>query len=178
MNVLALSRSIALAGAATAALAACGSWVDQGVARMKGLLPHHAPPAAVQQARPPAFDRDMVAAVSGGTGNDMPVKVRFALRDRPEIGKSATLDLEVVPSAQLDRLVAVFHAQDGLSVSAGAQPAQSDHPEPGIPIAHELTIVPQRDGIFYLDATVLVDFGNESVARTFTIPVIAGSGAP
>ncbi len=185
MNTSALSRLLALACAvvAMAGVTACSSSGNPGVSllgKLERLLPHHTAPVAVQHtaAAPPSIDGDMVTAVSSGKDDQMPVTVRFALRDRPEVGKASELDLEVIPSAPLDKLIAVFHAQDGLSVSAGAEPAQREHPEAGIPIAHRLTIVPARDGIFYVDATVLVDFGSESVARTFTIPIIAGAGEP
>ncbi len=181
MNTSALSRLIALACAA--AVTACSSPSSHGVWQYIGplgkLLPHHTAPAAMQHAAAPSsIDGDMVAAVSSGKGDDMPVKVTFALRNRPEVGQASELDLEVIPSAPLDKLVAVFHAQDGLSVKSGAEPSERDRPEPGVPISHRLTIVPARDGIFYVDATVLVDFGSESIARTFTIPVIAGTGEP
>jgi hypothetical protein len=118
----------------------------------------------------------MVTAVSAGKSG-LPVDVKFALRQRPEVGQSAELDLIVIPSAPLDRLMTSFHAEEGLTLSDGAQPSVQDRPEPGVPIPHALTIVPKQDGIFYVDAIVLADSGTESIARTFTIPVIAGGGA-
>ncbi len=118
----------------------------------------------------------MVTAVSAGKGG-LPVDVKFALRQRPEVGQSAELDLIVIPSAPLDRLMTSFHVEEGLTLSDGAQPSVEDRPEPGVPISHALTIVPKQDGIFYVDATVLADSGTGSIARTFTIPVIAGAGA-
>lgn len=180
MKVSVLLRLLAVACTA-AGCAACGSSLEHSLWHPGRLLPHHAPApaAAVQQASRPSPDRDMVSAVSNSKGiGDVPVEVKFALRERPEVGKPAELDLEMIPSAPLDRLIAVFHAQDGLSVNSGAGPVQLDRPEPGVPISHRLTIVPQHDGIFYVDTTVLADFGSQSIGRTFTIPVIAGSGAP
>ncbi len=176
MKISAFSRL--LAAACAAGVAACGSSGGHGSWYPSWLLPHRAAPAALQQAVKPSLDGDMVAAVTAGKDGNLPVRVRFALRDRPEVGQAAELDLELVPSAPLDRLVASFHAEPGLSVSGGAEPSERDRPEPGVPIPHRLTIVPQHDGIFYVDATVLADLGNESLARTFTIPVIAGAGAP
>jgi hypothetical protein len=117
----------------------------------------------------------MVSAVTASkTG--LPVEVKFALRQRPEVGQSAELDLLVIPSAPFDRVMTSFHAEQGLTLSDGAQPIVQDRPEPGVPIAHTLKIVAQQDGVFYVDATVLVDSGTESLARTFTVPVIAGTG--
>lgn len=181
MKVSTLLRHLILACAALGGVAACSpssswarSWTSWLPARF---VSHQAPTVAVQQAVKPPPDQDMVIAVSNGTGTSVPVEVRFALRERPEIGQAAELDLEVIPSAPVDRLIATFYAEEGLSVSDGAQPTERDRPEPGVPISHRLMIVPQRDGIFYVNATVLADFNNESVAHTFTIPVIAGEGA-
>ncbi|MGB6450845.1 MAG: hypothetical protein WBE92_08845 [Steroidobacteraceae bacterium] len=182
MKIPTLLRHLVLACAVLGGVAACspssrwiGSWTSS---RLDRLFSHQAQSAAAQQDVKPPPDNDMVVAVSSGTGTSVPVEVRFALRERPEIGKAAELDLEVVPSAPVDRLIATFFAGEGLSLSDGAQPAERDRPEPGVPIAHRLMIVAQRDGIFYVNATVLADFNSESVAHTFTIPIIAGAGSP
>jgi hypothetical protein len=39
-----------------------------------------------------------------------------------------------------------------------------------------VTIVPQHNGIFYVTAVVLTDSSDDTFARTFSIPVIAGEG--
>jgi hypothetical protein len=175
-------RHLVLVCAALGGVAGCNpssSWISRWMSRLpERPFSHQAPSVAVQQAVQPPPDRDMVVAVSNGTGTSVPVEVRFALRERPEIGKAAELDLEMVPSAPVDRLIASFYAEPGLTLSDGAQPAERDRPEPGVPISHRLTIVAQHDGIFYVNATVLADFNNDSVAHTFTIPVIAGAGSP
>lgn len=183
MNISAACRLVAVC-AGVAGIAGCGSSSSWDGGLIERLLPHHAKTgaasrAAVQHRAAASIDDDMVAAVTIAKGDELlPVEVKFALRERPEVGKASELDLEMIPSAPLDRLITVFHAEDGLNVSAGAGPAQRDRPEPGVPIPHQLTIVPERDGIFYVTATVLEDAGSESIARTFTIPVIAGAGAP
>ncbi|HTW36944.1 MAG TPA: hypothetical protein VMD49_00065 [Steroidobacteraceae bacterium] len=148
-----------------------------GACSLRGSATAHpgtAAPAAAQAAA--AAGVDMVAAVSSGK-TSLPVDVRFALRQRPELGQAAELDLLVTPSAQLDKLITSFHAQDGVAIREGAEPSVQDRPEPGVAIPHRLTIVAQQDGIFYVDATVLADWGGESIGHTFTIPVIAGAGA-
>ena len=164
-------RLLALACAAICALSACSL---RGNAASQ---PTVAASAAKRAAHPAAaHGTDMVAAVSSGKSS-LPVDVKFELRQRPEVGQPAELDLLVIPSGQLDRLLTSFHAQDGVAIRSGAAPSVQDRPEPGVPIAHTLTIVPQQDGIFYVDATVLADWGGESIGHTFIIPVIAGAGA-
>jgi hypothetical protein len=119
---------------------------------------------------------DFVAAV-GGDKSAVPVEVRFQLHERPEVGKPVELDVQLTPTAPLGRLVASFHAEDGLAIEQGGAASETDRPTPGVPLSRALTIVARHDGIFYVSATVLVDLGADSVARTFKIPVIAGGGA-
>ncbi|MGH8217317.1 MAG: hypothetical protein ACREUT_01920 [Steroidobacteraceae bacterium] len=181
-----LARRVAavLGLAVCAALGACGASPAPGshaagasaLAQLKALGARH-PRAAHATAKPAApGSADLVAAVAGER-SAVPVQVRFAVRDRPEVGKPVELDIEVIPTGPLGRLVTSFHAEDGLDIERGAGASATDRPEPGVPLARALTIVARRDGIFYVDATVLVDVGADSVARTFTIPVIAGAGA-
>lgn len=172
-------RCLALAGAAVAfaVVTACGSSGSPGA--LSSILASRqakgAHSAAPHKAAPRAAGGEMVAAVGSDKGG-LPIEVHFALRQRPEVGRPVELDIEVTPLGPIGRLVTSFHAEDGLAIEKGGSPEESDRPEPGVPLSRSLTIVAQRDGIFYVNATVLVDSGADSVARTFTIPVIAGEG--
>jgi hypothetical protein len=166
-------RMLAVACAGLCCLAACnGSPFNGGTHSHAGARSASARSAALPGAH---RDTDMVTAVSGGK-SEVPVEVKFALRQRPELGQPIGLDVEVIPSAPVDRLITSFHAEDGLTLS-DAQTIVHDRPDPGVPIDHTLTLTARQDGIFYVSATVLADSGTESIAHTFTIPVIAGAGA-
>lgn len=181
MNRSAWTRAtgLALGALAAAALAACGSsGMPQSAARAPAHTaktgPHH---PVKRQAIPGAVpSSDLVAAV-GSDEASVPVDVRFALRGRPEVGKPVELEVEVTPSGPIGKLVTSFHADDGLAIQSGGAASETVRPEPGVALSRALTIVAKRDGIFYVSATVLVDNGADSVARTYTIPVIAGAGA-
>lgn len=170
--------------AAGAALSACGFSSPSGtaglggssLAHLKSIATRHssAVHAAVKPVSPGSAD--FVTAV-GGDKTSLPIEVRYALRARPEVGKPVELDIQVTPTGPLGRLLTSFHAEDGLTIAGGGAASETDRPEPGVPVSHALKIVARRDGIFYVKATVLVDAGSDSVARTFTIPVIAGAGA-
>jgi len=166
-------RRLALACAALCGLAAC-NWSPFGAGAHPGQAASsaHARSAALPGAKREA---DMVTAVSGGK-TQLPVEVKFALRQRPELGQPIALDLEVVPSAPLDRVITSFHAEDGLTLANADKPIEHDRADPGVPIEQTLSLTAHQDGIFYVNATVLADWGTESVAHTFTIPVIAGAG--
>jgi hypothetical protein len=182
---------IALGAAALVALAACGSSGPSGSSAVPGSAAAQAHPAGPHPAAGKAahaaalgaagkahkVDADMVAAVGNGRAS-VPVQVRFALRQRPEVGKPVELDVELTPSAPVDRIITSFHADDGLTLRDGAAAQQTDRPELGVPLSRALTIVARRDGIFYVDANVVADAGPDSSSRTFTIPIIAGAGTP
>jgi hypothetical protein len=118
---------------------------------------------------------DMVSAVSAGK-TSVEIDLKFALRERPLVGVPVDIDVALVPGRDFDQVYATFSASDGLEVMKGGRMPQIEHPEPRAPISHTVTIVPQRDGIFFVSATVLADSPTNSVSHLFSIPVIAGAG--
>jgi hypothetical protein len=120
----------------------------------------------------------MVAAVSLGKAGP-PVELKFELREAPEVGHPLDVDLALLPdSPGLEHVYAKFQAGEGLELVDGGELATADKPPQGVPIRHTVRVLPKRDGIFTLNATVGVDSETESLTRTFSIPVIAGSGLP
>ena len=122
-----------------------------------------------------AVSPDMVSAV--GVGRDAsPVELKFALHQALTPNQPGTVEVAIVPVTSVDRLTVSFRSDDGLQVSEGGHVDAIERPEPQMPIVHTVTVVPDRDGIFNLNATVLIDTDTQSVARAFSIPLIAGSG--
>lgn len=120
---------------------------------------------------------NMVSAV--GTGKPYgDIELKFDLRARPVVGEPVDIDLALIPTQDLDRVSAEFQAVDGLEVSKGAKLPEVLRPPAGLAISHTLTVVPQRDGVFYVSAVVLADVASETVTRNFSIPLIAGAGNP
>jgi hypothetical protein len=63
-----------------------------------------------------------------------------------------------------------------LQIVSGAESEHFEHPAKGTPVKHKLTVVAKTDGIFYVTAVVLADSESESIARNFSMPLIAGQG--
>lgn len=122
--------------------------------------------------RPPS---DMVAAVSAGKAGP-PVEVKFELRDLPQAGQPVDVDIAVLLDGSINRIYAKFQGGEGLAVVDGGELAQVDKPAAGSVIRHMVRVVPKADGIFALSATVSVDLADDSLTRTFSIPVIVGEG--
>jgi len=135
-----------------------------------------APAKAAAAARPKPSDRDdMVAAVSAAGARGL-VDLHFSVTQRPRVGEPVSIELALTPAVELEHLFARFQVAEGLELLNGAETARLESPARGTPIAHTVTVVPKADGIFYVTAVVLADSSTESIARTYTIPLIAGNG--
>jgi hypothetical protein len=119
---------------------------------------------------------DMVSAVTQGKSFG-DISLKFDLRGRPVVGEPVDIDLAIIPAHEVDSLSATFQPGEGLDVAKGGKTPEISHPQVGVPISHTLTVVPQRDGVFYVNAVVVADSASQSVSRTFSIPLIAGNGS-
>jgi hypothetical protein len=125
---------------------------------------------------PIAAQADMVEAFSANRAQAGLVDLKFSLTRRPVVGEPVDIDLSLTPSVELERLFARFQAADGLQLVSGAETDHLEHPAAGVPVEHKLTVIAKADGIYYITAIVLADSEKESVARTFSLPIIAGQG--
>jgi hypothetical protein len=121
---------------------------------------------------------DMVAAVSAGKGGP-PVGLRFEVRSTPEANQPVDVDLAILPDAvAIDHLEGKIIGSDSVAVVEGGDIPAVEKPAQGSVIRHLVRLLPKQDGIFTVSAAVNVDIGNDSITRTFTIPVIVGDGLP
>jgi hypothetical protein len=117
-------------------------------------------------------DTEFVAAFTTAP-NQAPVELHFALRERPQVGQPVELALAVRPISPLNYILATVQADDGLVLVADEQSRRFERPKPGVVVPHSVRVVPQREGIFRVTVTLLAEAEQESIARTFVIPVIA-----
>jgi len=123
-----------------------------------------------------ALERDTVAAVSPG-GAEPPIGLRFRLETKPMVGTPAQLVLALIPTPGVE--ISHIHGSmqgDGL-VLESARTFDIDSPPNGAPIEQDVTIVPQRNGVLSVSATLQIDYNNSSLSRTYVIPVIAANAA-
>ena len=123
----------------------------------------------------PRAKGDMVAAVSSKPGTGL-VELGFAIQQRPKVGEPVEIEFALTPAVELEHMFARFQVADGLELVAGSETEHLEHPAKGVAVSHTITIRPRVDGIFYITAVVLADSEKESIARTFTVPLIAGQG--
>jgi hypothetical protein len=120
-------------------------------------------------------NQDLVVAPTSARAPGL-VQLKFAVTQKPEIGQPVDIELALIPVEGIEKMLATFQANEGLELRAGAKTPTYEKPAAGATVSHTLTIVPSRDGIFYVTAVVLAESTTDSVVRTFSIPVIAGQG--
>lgn len=118
----------------------------------------------------------MVEAV-GPSGAQPPIELRFAIRDRPQVGADDEVDYALIPRAPgLDTIRLVFGSLEGLQVVSHGPALAAIKPAIGVPIFGSVTVRPVKAGLFTLTAAVAVESASQSVVWPFTIPVITGEG--
>ncbi len=119
-----------------------------------------------------ATDADMVSAV-GNARSGPPIDLKFRLTGRPEVGQSLPMDLLIVPdaTARVVRIHLSLQGGEGLQIE-GSSSVDFEQIEPAL--RAQLRIKPLQEGVWSLSVTALVDTETSSVARTYSIPVIAG----
>jgi hypothetical protein len=117
---------------------------------------------------------NLVNAVSSGKPG-APVDIRFDIPKRPKVGEP--LDIAVAITARgvdMNELRVVFQSNEGVEVRSGAEMLAKDQLAVGTTFAHTVTVVPRKEGVFYLSAVALVESKAGSISRSFAIPIIVG----
>jgi hypothetical protein len=161
----------ALAAIAMAAmLAACGPAGNQAGAagqsqQDRDMRPAHKPGDTL--------DPDMVTAVNSAHSTT-PISIKFRVSARPVVGTPLTIVLALVPAENvgISHIHASFQPGDGLQLQ-GERTLDINDPGAGVIIEQELSVVPQQPGVLSLNATIVVDLDGGSLARSYSIPLIA-----
>jgi hypothetical protein len=157
-------------------LGGCGSSKTHAISSQLGLPQHQANTNSALQS-PTSEDADLVSAVSQ-SGSDATLSVKFRLAERPVVGTPVAIELALFPGPE----AGITHIHGSLQASEGLQ-LQSQRtfdiatPQAGGALRQEVTVIPQQDGVLSLSATILIDFDNGSLARTYSIPLIAADHA-
>jgi hypothetical protein len=157
MNRVAICLSIA-----GIALAACGSRPD--------------PQASQASARATAPD-DPIARMARAVGNGKPgaaVEIRYEFSGKPTAGTPNELQIAFIPHAGVDSMEIVINGMDGVTLS-GVQTVSFAEVEPQKPYVHTLSVLPDRNGVFYLSVVVTTQIGNQNLSRTFSVPFVVGN---
>jgi hypothetical protein len=156
------------------ALALTAAALLQGCGRDPEPKQHHSTHAKVS-ATPPASgsDADLVSAVSPA-GSSGPVGLKFRVAEPPRVGQPVHVELVLAqePGLDISHMLVSFQAGDGLSIESDRS-VEFQLPAMGATQRMVVSLRPEQEGLVNLSATVLVDAGNSSLTRSFSIPLIA-----
>lgn len=160
-------------------LAACGllGACHHGAASATPLVKRHSGPGSGSgpgAGDAPAGPTDLVSAVSGG-GEEGPAGLKFQVGQRPVAGQPVVITLRLVANQALDHLEARFRPDEGLEVSQGGDFDPQGHLDAGETVDHDLTLIPDHDGIYTVLATVTTGSADAAVSRSFVIPIVVGT---
>jgi hypothetical protein len=139
------------------------------------------PDAAAAQANaaaksPKVANDEQVAVMARAVGNRKPgaaVDIRYEFKGKPAVGAPIDLEVAIIPSVGVDSMNALISGMDGVSVT-GTTIVDFANVDPGKPYTHRVTLLPDRNGVFYVTVTVTTEIGNSSLGRTYAIPFVVG----
>jgi hypothetical protein len=168
MNASRVGLQILALSALAMTLAACGS-NPEPPAKPVAAAPATAKPVV-------ASEKDATAKMARAVGAGKPgaaVDLKYELAARPQAGKPVELTVALVPSPGVDSMDVTFGGMDGITL-AGDLTANFPEVKPGESYTHTLSLLPARNGVFYVTATVNTQIGGASLGRTFSIPFVVG----
>jgi len=136
--------------------------------------------AATGKPKPPkaaTLETDMVAAVAPDSTLRV-IGMHFALTRAPAVNEGLPINIAVVPHQEFSSVAAHFFGQDGLTLVSGDALGPVSDAKPEKPIKHELVMMPTREGVYMISATVDTVGADGTVSRVFSIPVVVQGAAP
>jgi hypothetical protein len=163
-------KQIASILATLALLAGCGSEPEpEASAPAVNTTPKPAPAAKAAD--------DSTTRMARAVGDGKPgaaVDIRYEIAGKPEIGVPTQVKIAFIPSAGVETLDATMTGMEGITI-AGDLKAHFENVESGKPYEHTFSLLPDREGIYYVTVAVKTTIGGSSIGRTFSIPLVVGA---
>ena len=113
----------------------------------------------------------MVEAANQGK-SQLPVKLKFDLRQRPTIGQPLDIDVAVLPQIDASSGEITVAGGDGLTPEPGTTRIELPAVETGRVYRQALKVTPTAEGVLLLNLTVSLKHDDQSDSRAFSIPLI------
>jgi hypothetical protein len=113
----------------------------------------------------------MVLAVTYGS-SDVPVRLKFALPQRPKIGQPLEVEIALLPQVPAESAEIEASVSDGLQLrSKDARELVADLHADGV-YRHSIELTPTAPGVLFLSLDVTLKHDAATETRSFMIPVI------
>ena len=113
----------------------------------------------------------MVEAVSQGK-SQLPVELKFDLKQRPSLGQALDIDIAVVPQIDASPANVQVTGGDGLTLTPGANQIDLPAVAAGQVYRQSIKVTPTADGVLMLSLTVSLKHDEMTESRAFSIPLI------
>jgi hypothetical protein len=153
-----------------AVLSACHQ--DSGNPTQPKPAPHVKVPVAANKGPSAAqLTAGMVEAATQGK-SQLPVALKFGLKQRPKVGQPLDIDIAVMP--QIDASLADIQVTggDGLTVAPDSNKVELSPVETGRVYRQVVTVTPSLDGVLLLGLTLSLKHDEMTDSRAFSIPLI------
>jgi hypothetical protein len=168
-SLMKTARSLVLCILAT--LSACHK--DSGPPPQPTPTPHVSKAPAIVKKGPSAADLTvgMVEAASQGK-SQLPVQLKFDLKQRPTLGQALDIDIAVVPQIDANPAGIQVTGGDGLTLASGPDQIDLSAVEAGQVYRQNVKVTPTADGVLLLNLTVSLKHDEMTESRAFSIPLI------
>ncbi len=107
-----------------------------------------------------------------------PIELKYELTASPEVGQPFVIDFALEPQTASPVMRVMVVASEGLALrQSSARPLQRNV-EADSEYWHQIVVEPSDNGAFSVNVIAILGDGPDSMARTFSIPVIVGSPSP
>jgi hypothetical protein len=113
----------------------------------------------------------MVEAASQGK-SQLPVELKFDLKQRPALGQALDIDLAVMPQIDAGAGEIQVRGGDGLTVAPSTNQVDLAAVEAGQVYRQSVKVTPTADGVLLLNLTVSLKHDEINESRAFSIPLI------
>jgi hypothetical protein len=165
-----MKTATALTLCTVAALSACHQ--DSGTANQPKAAPRVSVPVVAKKG-PSAEEltAGMVEATAQGK-SQLPVRLKFELKQRPVIGQPLDVDVAVMPQIDAGAADIQVTGGDGLTVAPGAKQVDLPAVEAGQVYRQTVTVTATTDGVLLLGLTVSFKHDEMTDSRAFSVPLI------
>ena len=155
-----------------ALVAASACHKDSGTPPPPPPKPHVSAPVVAKKG-PSAADltSGMVEAASQGK-SQLPVQLKFDLRQRPTPGQALDIDIALIPQIDGGAADIQLTGGDGLSVAPGTNQIGFPAVEAGQVYRQSVKVTPISDGVLLLGLTISLKHDEMIESRGFSIPLI------
>jgi hypothetical protein len=113
----------------------------------------------------------MVEAASQGK-SQLPVQLKFDLKQRPASGQALDIDIALVPQIDAGAADIQVTGGDGLTVAPGTNQIDLPAVEAGQVYRQNVKVTPTTDGVLLLGLTISLKHDEMTESRAFSIPLI------